>query len=98
MDRREVLKSAARAALVAAVTGPGAAEGAPTQRTASPTHAQGELRVRPRDGQELAVQDWGSGHTIVFLAAWALPSDMWAYQMVPLSEKGFRTIAYDRRG
>jgi non-heme chloroperoxidase len=35
---------------------------------------------------------------VVFLAAWALPSDMWDYQMVPLSEQGLRCIAYDRRG
>ena len=93
-----MLKSAGRAAFVAAVAGPSAAEGAPTQRTASPPLAKGDLRVRTRDGQELAVQDWGPVPTSCFSGAWALPSDMWAYQMVPLSEKGFRTVAYDRRG
>ena len=28
---------------------------------------------------------------------WTLNSDMWAYQMEPLSRQGFRCIAYDRR-
>jgi non-heme chloroperoxidase len=54
--------------------------------------------VRTRDGLNLFYRDWGSGAPMVFLAAWALPSDMWAYQMVPLSEQGLRCVAYDRRG
>ena len=35
---------------------------------------------------------------MVFFAAWALPSDMWDYQMVPLAEQGLRCVAHDRRG
>jgi alpha-beta hydrolase superfamily lysophospholipase len=54
--------------------------------------------VDTRDGQQLFYKDWGTGAPVVFLAAWALPSDMWDYQMVPLSEQGLRCIAYDRRG
>jgi non-heme chloroperoxidase len=54
--------------------------------------------LETRDGQQLFFKDWGAGTPIVFLAAWALPSDMWDYQMTPLSEQGFRCIAYDRRG
>ncbi len=51
-----------------------------------------------RDGTELFLRDWGSGPAILFLSGWALASDMWFYQMRPLSSEGFRCIAYDRRG
>lgn len=34
----------------------------------------------------------------MFLTGWALSSDCWGYQMPPLSERGFRAIAYGRRG
>ena len=54
--------------------------------------------VVTRDGQHLFHRDWGRGRPIVFLAAWALPSAMWDYQMTALVEDGFRCIAYDRRG
>jgi non-heme chloroperoxidase len=54
--------------------------------------------VRTADGVELFYRDWGTGTPVVFLAGWALPSDFWSYQMAPLSEAGFRCIAYDRRG
>src|ERR1700743_388630 len=54
--------------------------------------------IRTADGAELFYRDWGSGTPVVFLSGWALPSDFWAYQMLPLSEAGFRCIAYDRRG
>lgn len=35
---------------------------------------------------------------MVFLHAYALQSDAWAYQMAFLMQHGFRCIAYDRRG
>jgi len=54
--------------------------------------------IQTPDGESLFFTDWGSGAPIVFLSAWALPSEMWEYQMVPLSDEGFRCIAYDRRG
>jgi non-heme chloroperoxidase len=54
--------------------------------------------IRTADGAELFYRDWGTGTPVVFLAGWALPSDFWSYQMAPLSEAGFRCIAYDRRG
>jgi pimeloyl-ACP methyl ester carboxylesterase len=47
---------------------------------------------------KLFYRDWGTGKPVVFLAGWALPSDMWSYQMVPLSQQGLRCIAFDRRG
>jgi non-heme chloroperoxidase len=50
------------------------------------------------DGHQLFVRDWGRGSPILCLAGWALSSDLWNPLMVLLRDKGFRTIAYDRRG
>jgi len=96
MHRRKVLKSAALAGT--AIIGARRSEG--TQTRPSPTAAvqrRGPY-VETRDGQQLFFKDWGAGAPVVFLAAWALPADMWDYQMVPLSEQGLRCVAYDRRG
>jgi pimeloyl-ACP methyl ester carboxylesterase len=55
--------------------------------------------IRTRDGVGLFHRDWGGdGPPVVFVASWSLPSDSWAYQMLALSEVGFRAVAYDRRG
>ena len=54
--------------------------------------------LRSPDGVGLFHRDWGDGPPVVFVASWSLPSDSWAYQMLALSEAGFRCIAYDRRG
>lgn len=44
------------------------------------------------------MRDWGSGKPLIFLAGWTLASDAWGYEMVRLFERGFRCVAYDRRG
>jgi non-heme chloroperoxidase len=61
--------------------------------------------VNTRDGARLFCRDWYGrsdvaqpAKAIVFVASYSLPSDMWAYQMLPLVRRGFRCIAYDRRG
>jgi len=96
MHRRDVLRSTAAiasAALAARSTPMDAAgAGAPA---APPAHGP---YIPTRDGQQLFHKDWGSGPPVVFLGAWGLPSEMWDYQMVPLSQQGLRCIAYDRRG
>jgi pimeloyl-ACP methyl ester carboxylesterase len=95
MNRRDVLKSAV------SLAGAGTLVGPPDGQSSGGTRAlttQGGSYVGTRDGQQLFYTDWGAGDPVVFLAGWALPSDMWEYQMVPLSEHGLRCIAYDRRG
>lgn len=47
---------------------------------------------------QIAYEDLGTGQSVVFIAGWPLTHQMWEYQMTPLREKGFRCIAYDRRG
>lgn len=57
-----------------------------------------ESFVAAKDGTSLFVRDWGAGNPVLFLAGWALPSDFWGYQMLGVARKGYRAIAYDRRG
>ncbi|MFW9078748.1 alpha/beta fold hydrolase [Pseudomonas sp. P2757] len=51
-----------------------------------------------QDGTEIYFKDWGSGKPVLFSHGWPLDADMWEYQMEYLSSRGFRTIAFDRRG
>jgi non-heme chloroperoxidase len=55
-------------------------------------------RIEARDGAELFYRDWGAGRPVVFVHGMLMSSDMWQYQMLHLSEAGFRAVAYDRRG
>jgi non-heme chloroperoxidase len=54
--------------------------------------------IQTRDGTGLFYKTWGDGKPVLFVHAGGLPSDMWNYQMAPLSEHGLACIAYDRRG
>lgn len=55
-------------------------------------------RFTTSTGVELHYDDWGHGRPLVFIHGGALNADIWEYQTVPLSEDGFRVIAYDQRG
>jgi len=96
MDRREILKSTVVAA-TSALNMTKVEAWQPQGGSAALASRSGPF-IQTRDGQRLFYKDWGKGAPVVFLAAWALPSDMWDYQMVPLSEQGLRCVAYDRRG
>ncbi|QBB72714.1 alpha/beta hydrolase [Pseudolysobacter antarcticus] len=54
--------------------------------------------IHTNDGTMLFYRDWGQGAPVVFVGSWSLPSDMWNYQTLALSEQGLRCISYDRRG
>ncbi len=54
--------------------------------------------IEAKDGTRLFYKDWGSGPPVVLLHGWPLDADMWEYQMPALTQAGYRTIAYDRRG
>src|SRR5262245_46527441 len=92
MDRRDMLKSAVGLASSAMI------EPRIPQSRVSPGRRGRAPYIETRDGQQLFYKDWGTGDPMVFLAGWALPSDMWDYQMAPLSGQGLRCVAYDRRG
>src|SRR5215471_15735107 len=94
MQRRKLLRSVTTAALLGAF-------GSRHMRAATSARAslaKGSSTIVTGDGTNLFYRDWGSGKPVVFIAGWGMPSDMWNYQMTTLSERGFRCIAYDRRG
>ena len=106
ITRRQMLTSRAAAAgglgtiaagLGCAAAQPETASAAPAQATAGGA-ARGGSFLRTRDGTELFHLDWGAGPPVVFLHAWALNTETWAYQMNELAEQGLRVVGYDRRG
>src|SRR5829696_3175966 len=54
--------------------------------------------MQTTDATSLFYSDWGEGKAAVFAHAWALNSDMWAYQLPDLTDAGLRCVTYDRRG
>ena len=92
MHRREIMALAGIATAGAFL--------APTRALAAAADAKrpAESFVAAKDGTSLFVRDWGAGRPVLFLSGWALPSDFWGYQMLALARKGYRAIAYDRRG
>lgn len=54
--------------------------------------------ITARDGTRIHYQDWGAGQPILFSHGWPLTGDSWEGQMMFFSERGYRTIAHDRRG
>lgn len=62
--------------------------------------AQTASTVTTRDGVEIYYKDWGpkNGPVVVFSHGWPLNSDSWESQMQYLADKGYRTVAHDRRG
>ena len=58
----------------------------------------GTNHVTAAGGTRLYCRSYGQGPTVILTAGWSLPSDMWAYQIVPLVARGMRCVIYDRRG
>jgi non-heme chloroperoxidase len=54
--------------------------------------------IETSDGTLLFYEDWGAGNPILFIHGLVLSSQVWRYNMLPLSDRGFRCVAYDRRG
>ncbi|MGW5108560.1 alpha/beta fold hydrolase [Nocardia sp. NPDC004123] len=54
--------------------------------------------VETRTGTSLFYRDWGTGRPVLFLAAAGMDSTEPRGVMADLAERGFRTIALDRRG
>ncbi|MFD1802226.1 alpha/beta fold hydrolase [Mixta tenebrionis] len=53
---------------------------------------------RTQDGTQLYYKDWGTGKPVLFSHGWPLDADMWDSQLNFLAERGYRAIAFDRRG
>ena len=89
MERRSALKS-----MMAALTGGSLAIAAkqPSRTAIRPA------MIETRDRTRIHFRDWGAGRPVVFVAPWALCSDWWDIPMTRLSERGWRCVAFDRRG
>lgn len=90
MNRRQMIRAAALGCYGAA-----AAQTAP--ETSTPVRKRTPF-VTAKDGTNLFVQDWGTGRPVVFVAAWALNSNVWGSHIAALTAQGFRCVAPDRRG
>ena len=53
--------------------------------------------ITMQDGTRIFYKDWGKGQPILFSHGWPLSADAWDAQMVFFANRGFRTIAHDRR-
>ncbi|HKD52210.1 MAG TPA: alpha/beta hydrolase [Candidatus Acidoferrum sp.] len=100
MNRREALNSLA-GAIAASGLLPDSA-----RATVATAVAGGSREPQPRrqpyieagDGTQLFYQDWGTGKCLLFIHSMCLNSQIWQYNMLPLSDRGFRCVGYDRRG
>ncbi|WAT01953.1 alpha/beta fold hydrolase [Rouxiella chamberiensis] len=54
--------------------------------------------ITTTDGTKIYFKDWGTGKPVLFSHGWPLDADMWDSQMNYLAERGYRVIAFDRRG
>lgn len=54
--------------------------------------------IKTKDDTRLFYRDWGSGQPVVFSHGWPQTGDAFEDQMLFLGSKGFRCIAFDRRG
>jgi pimeloyl-ACP methyl ester carboxylesterase len=54
--------------------------------------------IKSRDTTRIHFRDWGAGRPVVFVAPWGLCSDWWDIPVITFSERGWRCVAFDRRG
>lgn len=54
--------------------------------------------ITTTDKNQIFYTDYGQGKPVILIHGWPLDSQMWEYQTSDLLSRGFRVIAYDRRG
>lgn len=91
MDRRNFLELGLGAGTISGLAASAPARARPARRSLAEA-----VTADPRT--HLFVRDWGAGSPVLFLAGWTLTSDFWRYQMLALQQRGFRVLAFDRRG
>jgi non-heme chloroperoxidase len=97
-SRREILVGGASLAAGTALVGSASPAAAGSPRPApAPADAPGAT-VTTKDGVRIFYKDWGSGQPIVFHHGWPLSADDWDAQMLFFLGKGYRVVAFDRRG
>jgi non-heme chloroperoxidase len=100
MERRVALKSvvAALTGGLVATTGRSLGSQSPSPPQSALSGAQTFVEIGDATRTRISVRDWGRGRPIVFVAPWALCSDWWDYHMTMLAARGWRSVAFDRRG
>ncbi|HEY8950611.1 MAG TPA: alpha/beta hydrolase [Rhizomicrobium sp.] len=88
MNRRTAMKTAAAFAAAASI---------PPVRGAT-AEEKPMIRVKTADDVTLFSKDWGEGKPLVFVHSWAVTNAIWQYQHTCFLDKGYRVVAYDRRG
>jgi non-heme chloroperoxidase len=98
MNRRNLLQSVASAVAGAgmmAVDPEAVCAGSDRPESRAPGIAP---EIETRDGVRIFYRDWGTGKPVLFVHSWSANTQLWQYQMVNLCERGFRCVAYDKRG
>ena len=54
--------------------------------------------ITTKDSTSIYYKDWSSGQPVVFSHGWPLNADAWDDQLFFVASRGYRAIAYDRRG
>ncbi len=96
--RRTVMKSVAMNAVIGAALAVASGQSAGAQANPRPKQTRFGPFIEAGDGTKLFYRDWGDGMPVIFCHPWGLNADIWEYQLTELSERGFRCVAYDRRG
>lgn len=55
-------------------------------------------KTESKPAVKLYYEDWGTGKPVILIHGWPVSHEMWEYQSTVLAQRGFRVIAYDRRG
>ena len=56
------------------------------------------MYVTTKDGTQIYAKVWGNGRPVILMHGWPLSADSWDDQALAIADKGFKVIAYDRRG
>jgi pimeloyl-ACP methyl ester carboxylesterase len=92
------MKSVAMNVVIGAALAAASGRSAGAQAIPRPKQTRFGPFVEAGDGTKLFYRDWGDGMPVVLCHPWGLNADIWEYQLTDLSERGFRCVAYDRRG
>ena len=99
VERRAVLAGGVTLAAAAASLGVPDFSGRANAGPASPLLKGPTMTtIKTNDGTAIFYKDWGTGQPIVFHHGWPLSADDWDAQMLFFLARGYRVIAYDRRG
>jgi pimeloyl-ACP methyl ester carboxylesterase len=99
VNRRDLLQfaGAATAGLGLLANDPEGVQGSSKHEASSKTRTAMPF-IETGDGATLFYKEWGTGKPMLFVHSWSVNTHLWQYQMVDLSSRGFRCIAYDQRG